>query len=77
MSSRNTDIVTPVVIVVLIVLVFGSFGCGMMGFGGFGRMMGYGFGTMGIFGWLVMALLVIALALAIVLLVRQLERGRR
>lgn len=69
MSSRNTDIVTPVVIVVLIVLVFGSFGCGMMGFGGFG--------TMGIFGWLVMALLVIALALAIVWLVRQLERGRR
>lgn len=76
MSSTSSDIVIPIVVIAAVVVLLGSFGGGMMGLGCFGGLSGYGFGSMGAFGWLVMSLSAIALVLAIVWLVRQLsERG--
>ena len=82
MKKENNAVIVAV-IVLLILLIFGGFG--MMGFGNYGGMMnwGYGgFGTMWIFGWLIMSLVVIALVLFIMWLVKQLQnsenhRGRK
>ena len=92
MENKNETALVIILVVVLLVA-FGSFG--MMGFGGFGlnnggygmmgrsysMMSGFygGFGTMWIFGWLIMMLGVIALILFILWLFKELNNkgGKR
>ena len=72
-KENNTALI--VIVAVLLFVVMGSFS--MMGFGGYGygMMGGYygGFGGMWLFGWLFTGLIFIALILAIIWLVRQIN----
>ena len=77
---KNDTIVTAIVAAVAFIVILGalSFG-GMMSFGGYNGMMG-GYscgGFMGIFGWLFMVLLVVALVFFILWLIKQLQGGKR
>ncbi len=77
---ENENIV--VIVLVIVLLIFFS-GFGMMGFSGYetGGMMncmfGTGSGSMWIFGWLFMSLIVIALTLFIFWLIKQLQSPRK
>ena len=75
----NNNLLIGIVIAVAIFSVFGMFGFGGM-MGGYGGMMGnwgYGFGGMWIFGFLFMALILIALVLFILWLAKQLQNDSR
>jgi uncharacterized membrane protein len=71
-----------VIVVVVLALVFLFSGFGMMGFSGnYGGMMSgfnnFGFGFMWLFGWLFMALLLVALVLFIIWIVKQLQEPQK
>ena len=74
----NNNLLIGIVIAVAIFLVFGMFGFGgmMPGYGMMGNL-GYGFGAMWIFGFLFMALILIALVLFILWLAKQLQNNNR
>jgi len=76
---ENNNLLIGIAIAVAIFLLFGMFGFGGM-MGGYGGMMGnwgYGFGGMWIFGFLFMALILIALVLFILWLAKQLQNDSR
>lgn len=70
--KKNNDLTTIVIAVIGIFLVL-SLGANMIGFSGMG-MMGYGFGTMWLFGWLFMILVIITLVLFIVWLIKEIQK---
>jgi uncharacterized membrane protein len=78
MTKDNMNTALIVIVVVLLALIlFGGFG--MMGIGnwGYGHMMsGFygGFGTMWLFGWFFMILVIVALVLFIVWMVKQIQQ---
>ena len=75
--NKENNIALALVIALLVLFLFGGFG--MMSFGGFGGMMSgyYGsFGFIWLFGWLIKALLVIALVLFILWLINQTQREK-
>ena len=71
--NRENNTALIVIVVILLFVGMGSFG--MMGLGGYGMMGRYygGFGGMWLFGGLFMGLVFIALILAVIWLVRQLN----
>ena len=70
----NNNLLIWIIITVAVFLLLGMFGFGGM-MGGYGMMgnFGYGFGGMWIFGFLSMALILVALVLFILWLVKQLQ----
>ena len=67
---EDNNLLIGIIIAVVIFLVFGMFG--------FGGMMGnFGFGSMWIFGFLFMTLILVALILFILWLVKQLQEDNR
>jgi len=70
----NNNLIIGIVIAVAVFLLFGMFGFGGM-VGGYGMMgnWSYGFGGMWIFGFLFMALILVASILFILWLVKQLQ----
>lgn len=77
MDNQNTWIIALVVICLLVFLSFFGFGSMMYGNYGYGMMRNIGFGSMGIFGWLFMILIIVALVLFCIWLVKQIQRGKR
>ena len=76
-NNNNNNLLIGIIIVVVVFLLFGMFG-----FGGWtgGCMMGnwnYGFGGMWIFGFLFMALILVALVLFILWLIKELQDGKK
>ena len=74
----NNNLIIGIVIAVAVFLLLGMFGFGgmMPGYGMMGNW-GYGFGAMWIFGFLFMALILIALVLFIFRLIKQLQHNNR
>ena len=71
MTNKNNEYNILIIIIVVILVLFLFSGFGMMGFGG---MMGnYSFSGMWIFGFLFMALILVALVLFIIWLIKQLQ----
>ena len=74
-KMKNENMLMWILGLVVALFLFGGFG--MMGFGtsgyGFGGMMS-GFGSMWIFGWLFMTLVIVALVLLIVWLIKQIQK---
>ena len=71
MTNKNNEYNILIIVIVVILALFLFSGFGMMGFGG---MMGnYSFSGMWIFGFLFMALILVALILFIVWLIKQLQ----
>lgn len=73
MKNENTLMIILVAIIVLFLFSgFGMMAYGMMGFGNFGMMSG-SYGGMGMFGWLFMVLVAIALILLIIWLIKKIQ----
>ena len=71
MTNKNNEYNILIIVIVVILALFLFSGFGMMGFGG---MMGnYSFSGMWIFGFLFMALILVALVLFIIWLIKQLQ----
>ncbi len=68
----DNNLIIGIVIAVVVFLLLGMFSFGEM-MGGYGMMGGFGFGSMWIFGFIFMALILIALVLFIMWLIKQLQ----
>ena len=73
----NNNLIIGIIIAVVVFLFLGMFGFGGMMNGGMMGNWNYGFGGMWIFGFLFMALILVALILFILWLVKQLQEGKR
>ena len=76
---EDNNLLIGIIIAVVIFLVFGMFGFGGMMGGGYGMMgnWNYSFGGMWIFGFLFMALIIVALLLFILWLIKQLQNDNK
>ncbi len=74
---KNNDMIIIIVSVIIGFFLISIFTAPMMGYTRYGYgmagMMGYGFGSMWLFGWLLMILVIVALVLLIMWLVKQLQ----
>jgi len=79
MKDNNNNLLIGIIIAVVVFLLLGIFVFGgmMSGFGGYGMMSGLGFGSMWIFGFLFMTLILVALILFILWLVKQLQNNKK
>ena len=75
----NNNLLIGIIISVAVFLLLGMFGFGGMMGGNYGMMgnWGYGFGGMWIFGFLFMALILVALILFILWLIKQSQEGKK
>jgi len=73
----NNNLPIGIIIAVTVFLLLGMFGFGGMMGGSYSMMGGFGFGGMWIFGFLFMALILIALVLFIIWLIKQLQYGKK
>ncbi len=69
----NNNLLIGIIIAVAVFLLLGMFGFGGMMGSGYGMMGGFGLGSMWIFGFLFMALILVALVLFILWLIKQLQ----
>jgi len=74
---ENNDLLIGIIIVIAVFLVLGMFGFGGMMGSGYGMMGGFGLGSMWIFGFLFMALILVALVLFILWLIKQLQDNNK
>ena len=76
--KENNNLLIGIIIAVAVFLLLGMFGFGGMMSGSYGMMgnLGYGFGGMWIFGFLFMALILVALILFILWLIKQLQEDK-
>ena len=74
----DNNLLIGIIIAVAVFLLLGMFGFGGMMSGSYGTMgnLGYGFGGMWIFGFLFMALILVALILFILWLIKQLQEDK-
>jgi len=72
-NKQDNNLITIIVIIVGLFLIL-SAGTTMMGLGGMMGCGGYGFGSLWLFGWLFMILIVIALVLFIVWLIKEIQK---
>ena len=71
-----------IAVIVILLFLFSGFGSyGMMGFGNYGMMggsyYGNGMNIFGIFGWIIMLLVIVALVLFITWLIKQLQNPKQ
>lgn len=76
---KNNEIIIAVIAVVVGLFLISIFTAPIMGYTrysyGMAGMMGYGFGSMWLFGWLFMVLIIVALVLLIMWLIKQLQNS--
>jgi len=73
---ENNDLLIGIIIVIAVFLVLGMFGFGGMMGSGYGMMGGFGLGSMWIFGFLFMTLILVALVLFTLWLIKQLQNDK-
>ena len=67
---KNHEIIILILVALIIVLIFSGFGNS----GDWGMMSGSGWGIMGIFSWLFMTLILVALILFIIWMIKQIQK---
>ena len=73
----DNNLLIGIIITVAVFLFFGLFGFGGMMGSGYGMMGGFGLGSMWIFGFLFMTLILVALVLFILWLIKQLQNDKK
>ncbi|MBS3092868.1 hypothetical protein J4466_05620 [Candidatus Pacearchaeota archaeon] len=71
---KDNQIITWVIVAIVVLFIASMLTSPMLSYSGYG-MMGAGFGTMWLFGWLFMILIIVALVLLIMWMIKQLQIG--